>query len=297
MAAKRILEKGLFLAALALVACKGGEDSDTDTGGNDTGDTDTSPVYLEPMFLSITGGFGYDHTNGQIIAVNFPDIASSQGSASAFTVQPYMAVDMYQEPEGDTLTEDDFVCTIVLEQSGPFAKATALGSDTTQPIMVKFNPATATIEHDCDGLLDPAVWGEDLAASLAASGVEWGLGVDASVNSTISTWIEDQVEADMWTEQFDGKLLGARPYFTTTGTITSSGAEISWAQAQAIDSNNRVLWDDTAGSSTGVWEVDTENATGILASSVPASGSYSVNGGPSVIGYEDLYQVFLGVDE
>jgi len=296
----RTLEKGLFLAALALVACKK-DDDDSDTGLVDTDTGDNDPVYLEPVFLAISGGFGFDEANNQIIDVQFPDIVSSQGSATAFSVSPYMQVELYLEPVGAQLTEDDLVCTITVEQAGPIAKSASLGDDATMPIAFVFDFGTATIEHDCDGLLDPAVWGEDISASIAGAGVQWGMGVDATVDAEISTWIEDQVKGQtggeaLWTEQWAGKILGARPYFTTTGTLISDGAELYWASGQAIDSNNKVLWDDTAGDSAGVWEIETEAPTGILAADIPAPGSFSIANGPSVIGFEGLHQVFLGVD-
>lgn len=300
MASLRILEKGLFLAALTLVACnKEGDDSDT---GSDSGDTDTSPSYLTPVFIAISGGFGYDKTAGQIVDVSFPDIVSSQGSATAFSVSPYMAVELYEEPSGSQLTEEDLVCTITVEQAGPIATTTSLGGDTSQAIAFVFDFTKATIEHDCDGLLDPALWGEDLSASIAGAGVQWGLGVDATVEASISTWIEDQVKdqpngATLWTEQWEGRLLGARPYFTTTGTLVSSGAELYWGNAQAIDATHKVMWDDAAGSSAGVWEIDSEDPITVLAADVPATASYSISTGPSVVGFEGLEQVFLGVEQ
>ena len=99
----------------------------------------------------------------------------------------------------------------------------------------------------------------------------------------------DRAREDRGAEQF--------PVAVVVGVGRGASSGILFKNAQAIDANHKVMWDDTAGSSAGVWEIDTEDPVGILAADVPATASYSVSTGPSVIGFEDLHQVFLGVTE
>lgn len=253
MASLRTLEKGLFLAALALVACT--KEDDSDTGGNDTDTGDTSPVYLEPFWFSIDAYFGYDSATNQIIAYN------GTTSSGAFTQNPAMVVTLIEEGASAQQAGDD-ICVIIAEQAGPLPAKTTFSAvdNSSHPVLLGFELdwAQATITHDCDGLLDPAVWGEDLAA---IETVRWGAGITAPIDTLLAAQIKDQVEGESgdWAADWEPYLLGGRPFFSSTGTIWSPNGdpkEFYFGFGNAIDGTTHTLI------------MDGDSATPLLASDI-----------------------------
>ncbi|MBW1878558.1 MAG: hypothetical protein JRJ84_09375, partial [Deltaproteobacteria bacterium] len=102
------------------------------------------------------------------------------------------------------------------------------------------------------GLLDPALWVSNLETSLAT--VDWGVGLTGGVNSDVEDDWEGLV--DDFTENWDGKMVGARPFLSTSGTFVSSNDEFYFARATALDTTTNpytvrfddqdsdLIWDD-----------------------------------------------------
>lgn len=278
--------KTLLLGAVALAAvgCKNGEGDDTgDT--QDTQDTqDTSPTYLQPYWFQFAFFFGYHVDSGQSIDQFVTYQADDNGTTA---VQDPAAVLVMFEDDAGALGDE--VCTVIVQQAGPITPGSLNDSAVKKGFL--FDWDTATIQHDCDGLVDPALWGEDISASLKT--VDWGVGLTGLASADVkSDWLDLVDDDENWTDY----MAGARPYLSTTGTFKNSSGEFYFARGTAMDTDTTpptLLFDDV--NSNGFWEQDEEGiyllATDVAAG--PVTGGYVVSS-PYVLNFgETLDGVFI----
>ncbi len=267
----------LGLAALATVACNDGATDTTDTNDtSDTNDTGTTNTYVDPFWFQAVYFFGYHNDAGESI----DEFVSYQANANGTPVVQDLAVVLILL-EDDAGSLGDEVCSIMVTQAGPVAP-TALNDVAVKKGFV-FDWDTATIEHDCDGLLDPAKWGADFPEGLKS--VAWGVGLTGTVDATTRTeWLAEVEDSTQW----DGHMSGARPYFGTTGTIKSSTREYYFARATEVDTTTdppTAQFNDV--NDNGAWE---QGESGIYLSgadiaAAPASGAYLISS-PYVLNFD-----------
>jgi len=269
------LTAGLLLSGLVVAAagCKNDDTDDTDedltctdegttyddgdtwvasNGDNcecDAGTVDCTPVtptYMEPWWFQMAFWIGVDDEGANAVFDSYA-IDEDLTDATAGTIQDLAAIVFMLEDDGGGLGDE--VCDIFIYQPGPITPSD-LG-DANVSIGFTFDWGSTTIEHTCDGLLDPAEWGADLDASLAT--VDWGIGLSGAVNADVATSWAGLV--DDYDDNWDGKMVGALPMLSTTGTFVSSGDEFYFARATALDTTTdpySVLWVDD--DSDDIWD-------------------------------------------
>jgi len=268
-----------------------GDNCECDAGTVDC--TPVTPTYMDPWWFQMAFWFAIDD-EGASTAIDSYAIDEDLTDATAGDIQDVAVIVFMLEDDGSGGLGDE-VCDILVTQPGPITPTALQGSSGTDGAVTvgfKFDWSSATIDHTCDGLLDPALWGEDLEASLAT--VDWGVGLTGAVNADVADSWEGLVDdfADNW----DGKMVGARPFLSTSGTFVSSGDEFYFARAAALDTSTdpfTMRFDDQ--NSNSIWD-ETEPAQYLLAADAlngPPTAAYFVTS-PYVLNFGvTLDQIFV----
>jgi hypothetical protein len=225
-----------------------GDDCECDAGTVDC----TPPVttYLDPWWFQMAFWFAIDQE-----ATPTPPMLDSYAvdenlsDATPGDIQDLAAIVFMLEDDGGGLGDE--VCEIFISQPGPISPESLDDGGVT--VGFKFDWSLATLDHNCDGLLDPALWGSDLAVSLAT--VDWGVGLSAAVAGDVEDSWETLV--DDWADNWDGKMTGARPFLSGIGTLHNSGDEFYFSRATAVDTSTdpySVRFVDTDGDD--IWDDD-----------------------------------------
>jgi hypothetical protein len=140
------------------------------------------------------------------------------------------------------------ICEITISSTFKIKEATTFGSDIA-PAGFIFVPAFSTVSTDCDGLVDPAIWGTDIAASVANGSQTFGVALTAPLTSADPLWsdLELWYGASNW-GQLDPYAHGASVYMSALGgfmqfDIDGDGISdtIGWGMSNEVDS----LWVET----------------------------------------------------
>ena len=207
------------------------------------GNGECDPVYKEPVWIGALALFGWDATNQQI-----RDYALvSNGTAG--TQNP--ALVLYLK-EGSATALGDDICQIYIEAdvatNGPLTNVTTFGDDTVGIGMV-LDTATATVADggavgldSCTGLLDPAVWGADFPAAIAAAGKDIGFVVTGALNGgDVYTALSPQIP-DFSTD-WDPYFMEGTTYYEDTGLtagLFSQGGNptfVGFGRSAVVDGN------------------------------------------------------------
>lgn len=272
--------------ALALAACNGEAPTDTGSTNDDTGNDDTSSRYLYPTVLQMQGGFAYVKVvDNDVPANNVDEMQSYQVPLATGTavLDPFLLVTLNEVIGSGPSATLEVTCEILIRQAGPIAPGTLNDGAVTKGFL--FDWTSATIEHDCDGLLDPAAYGDDLTASFKT--VTYGLGISGAVAANLATTIESQVDAAGGDYDADWKpyLFGARPYLSTTGALANGANEFFFATASEIDTTTTPATLKFVDANANDLLEDNEETVPLLAADIvasgPVTGAYSIQGGVS----------------
>ncbi|MBW1877433.1 MAG: hypothetical protein JRI25_02365 [Deltaproteobacteria bacterium] len=217
-----------------------------DTGGGE----DTSPTHAEypvPWHMAAAAVFGYDTTSNEIRSYNVDD--NGVGGLMHPTV-------LVQFMEQGGLQPGPVICTILIRQESP-SFATDLG-DAAVSLGWMVDWTKTTVEHDCEGKLDPEHWGTDLEASLADVGI--GVGITGTADANLIAAAQAQAEAnDLDFEAlYASWMVGARFYLEALGTVENGANEFWYARGMQVDSSFNVLWNDL--NSDQMWQQAAEPA-------------------------------------
>jgi len=241
-----------------------GREDDT---GEDTGSTST--LYPEPWFLVAGAGFGYDAGTNEIREFTTDD------NGAAMLAPPTLMLQLWEEGTG---IPGPVICTILIRQESP-VQANDLG-DSAVRLGWMVDWGAASVEHDCEGKLDPAKWGTDLGESLADAGL--GVGITGPADESLRATAQNQAEAnDLDFEALYAPwMVGARMYLHSLGTAHNGSQEFWYARGMQVDADFGVLWNDL--NSDLMWQQDVEPpafipAEDLLAGETLPTGAYLVD--------------------
>ncbi|TNE85790.1 MAG: hypothetical protein EP330_24450 [Deltaproteobacteria bacterium] len=245
------------------------------------GDAACDPVYASPESIAVSSYYGFDAAD---TGAEIQEYAYTYNSTD-YTDLPALFVGMYDANLA-------FVCgwyieldetTATLPNQTSFTTYDDQGNETTPTTTVSgftLDLTTATVTDisefsstasPCDGQLDPAIWGDDVAASIAAGTANIGIGNLGTMATDHANYSQIQgfYEAAEWTAEWDGKIMDVGMYFDAYGFIPSVG----WAHARADADSGDGAFD------IGDWDTATFLASGSVHSGMAAieTDSYALN--------------------
>jgi hypothetical protein len=227
----------LGAALLALGACNGETatvtDTGTETGDTDTGETGTTVTYDTVGYISMIATFGWDATNSQFVDYSL----TSQGQAA--TQSPAIVIRL-----SDGANPPAPLCDIYIQQAGPINNTATLPGDVTTPIGLILDTATATVVDGgtvgltaCDNL-DPDIWGADVAAAVAAGGLDFGFVVTDAMYSSHGLWSTLSGGLTSFSTAWEPYIVSGSSYMEGSGVqmgSTGGGAtEIGFGRSYAF---------------------------------------------------------------
>lgn len=281
MASLNTLSGSLFMGALslAIAGCNGGDEIVDDSGStDDSGTTETeicdngldddgdalvdegcADTYDEAVWVLTQFWFGYDAGTDTIRSYDVID-----NTGAAFTQSPAAMVRVFT---GDSSSVGDELCAYVLEQAGPItpdAAAPPLG-DAAVALGFTFDHSVGTLTHNCDGILDPGVFGTDLDA--AVENVVWGVGVTGNIDTFLAGQLQTAVDGGggNYTVEWAPYLWGSRAFMDGTVFFGGSPVEVSFGRTLSVDGSFLAQWNDA--NANTIWE-DTELGTYLITTDV-----------------------------
>ena len=111
----------------------------------------------------------------------------------------------------------DPICEITISSSSNIAEATVFGSQTASSGFI-MDASTANIVTDCDGLLNPADWTNNIANAIKNGGQSFGVGLTSALTSADPLYSEMETSLTQWgydwTNDFEPYVFGAGVYMS-----------------------------------------------------------------------------------
>ncbi len=205
----------LPLLALLLVGCPPWIHPGDHLAVTEAPPDEEAPDWAEPWSLSLEATFLTDRDEG---------LAGGYDLAGEW-VDPRAEIVLYDDRGAP-------ICTLEIVQRGALDL-----SDLSDPGVdpgLFFDLASADLLEDCSGHLDPEIWGEDVAATLAEDLV-LGIGITGRPGPYMAAIFEDAAPDPVaWQDTHAETILGARPALLD-GTVHREGEDYWYARGLRVE--------------------------------------------------------------
>jgi hypothetical protein len=186
--------------------------------------------------MGIQAFFDYGYAAG----LGARDYSYYDSSTTLTAVNPYITFMLF-DPNLDV------ICEITISTTSNRPDTTVFGASTAAAGFI-FDTSASTVTTDCDGLLDPSVWGSNIATTVRLGGMTYGVGLNGPLTSADPLYTNMSVALPTlgvdWTTDFEPYLVGVGVYLSALNGFLAADLDndgvadtTHYARSWAVDSS------------------------------------------------------------